>query len=83
MGTDIAAMGNTMERDHQMRLWTLRNIASAIGYHFIRAAPIEDRCIMGSPVHPALHCPRRVISQSALFCRYHYDKHDGREVSDE
>ncbi len=56
-----------------MKLWTLRNIVTAIHYSYRRAAHSDLRCIMGSPVHPLLHCPRLACVRTVhgLWCKKH------------
>ncbi len=37
---------------------------------WLRKPPAEDRCIMGSPVDPSVHCRRRAVADT-LWCSHH------------
>jgi hypothetical protein len=54
-------------------LWTPAAVLCAIGYMFLPTAHPNDRCVMGGPVHPRLHCTRTVIPGS-LWCRKHGER---------
>jgi hypothetical protein len=45
---------------------------------FLAPAPMEERCIMGSPVGPEVHCPRRAVGDG-LWCKRHGPGDPGRE----
>ena len=51
-------------------LWTVKNVLSAVGYAIRPKPPLAQRCVMGSPVHPRLWCPRRSLGDG-LWCRVH------------
>lgn len=37
---------------------------------FVAPAPMPERCVMGGPVHPWVHCPRQAVDGS-LWCEKH------------
>lgn len=52
---------------------------TAIAYRLrrlrVEPASPEDRCIMGAPVHPSVHCPRYALGDG-LWCRKHQEQGD-------
>lgn len=55
--------------------WLLRGWFDSAPWR--RPAPAEDRCIMGGPVGPAVHCQRRA---TGLWCPKHQPD-DGKAAS--
>jgi hypothetical protein len=51
---------------------TLEGKAAAVWYwvrrRFVPPAPSGERCCMGGPVAPMVHCPRRAMDDE-LWCR--------------
>jgi len=54
----------------------------AVVYYWVRArfvapAPARDRCPMGAPVDPSVHCPRSA-PPGQLWCRQHVPRISSR-----
>ena len=64
-----------------MRHLTWRGRVSWVYYRlrgvFIEPAPPAERCFMGAPVGPDVHCPRYAIRKDVgmcLWCKHHNPK---------